>query len=187
MSNTAIQFPMPTAPAAPETPDHGKIVTCSELMTPLVPAEYAAGEVIGDDYVTFANCPKIDGGAGVIVHAQMIQDVVSAQPLVAELWLFTKPPTNQVDHAPFAHTSYDMNFLVAVLPFGDVGFDVPDIGEGPYAGYGTYVTESACCGISRAFRCRSGEKSLYGVLVAQSPYTPGPGEEIKLKLHIVQG
>lgn len=184
-----ITFPMATAPEPPETPDHGKIIR-AELDFPAVPVQYADGDAIGDGSIEFPRCSKIDGGAGLIVHLAMITEVVAATALAAELWLFNQEPTSQFDNLPFIKSNDDLDHLVAVLPLGDTTFSSAE--EGGYAGYpfyGVYVTvaESTCCGISRAFRCMSGEKSLWGVLVARSAYTPAANENLKLNLHIVQG
>jgi hypothetical protein len=184
-----ITFPIATAPEAPETPDHGKIIR-AELTFPAIPAVYAANDAIGDGFIEFPRCSKIDGGAGLIVHLDMITEVVAATALVAELWLFNQEPTTQFDNLPFTKSNEDLSHLVAVLALGDSKFESEE--EGGYEGYPFYgvyatVTASSCCGISRAFRCMSGHKSLWGVLVARSAYTPAANERLKLNLHIVQG
>lgn len=184
-----ITFPIPTAPAPPETPDHGKIIR-AEMTFPAVPVQYADNDAIGDGYIEFPNCPKIDGGAGLIVHLDVITEVVAATALAADLWLFNEPPTSQFDNVPFIKSDTDLQHLVAVLQVGDSKIESAE--EGGYAGYPFYgvyatVTASSCCGINRAFRCVSGSKKLYGVLVARSAYTPAANEKLKLNLHVVQG
>lgn len=175
-------------PSPPETADHGKNVR-AQIIFPAIPVAYADGDAIGDGVIEFANCPKWIGGGGLITHVDLALDMVHALSLAAELWLFNSAPDDQVDNAP-STISPEMlqNHLIGVIPLGDNTYEISAGGVNP-SGYGyPYAgTVVASAELSRTFRCPSGTKSLWGILVARNAFVPGPDEQLNLHVHIVQG
>lgn len=145
--------------------------------------QYAAGDVIateaGVSVIELSDMARAAGSAGMIVTLDVIDSANQATKPSLEVWLFSSPPANIVDNAPFTPTDAELAYLVAVVQLTTSIVGHPTVGAA-----GNCVLPSGI--ISRSFKCEASLTDLYAVLVTRNAYTPIDSEIFTLKAAVLQ-
>lgn len=134
---------------------------------------YAAGDVISDSasvaaVLEFPKCVRRNGGSGAILRAHLSIDVNHAAPPNFELYVFEDAPTDHLDNAALALANDDLASLHAVFTLNGSAAKVVNAAASP-AGALYY---SAALDLAHPFVCAADSRSLYGLLVTRSAFTP---------------
>jgi hypothetical protein len=146
---------------------------------------YVAGDAVANStsapaVITFAGAARTSGGTGTISLARIFDDANQATLGQFELYLFAVAPTPRNDNAAIAISDTDLVNLIALINFASSGF-ITNAGAGAA---GNVLFEKQ--GLNIPFRCASGDRNLYGLLVVRNGYTPVAQEKFTLQLGIVQ-
>ena len=160
------------------------------LATFLRPANatpYAAGDVISDSAsvaaaIEFTNCGARKGGSGAILRAHVSVDVNHASVPNLELYIFDHEPTNHLDNAALALADSDIVKLHTSLIFTGSTAKVLNASASPAGA----IQIAAALELPRPFVCDPDSRSLYGLLVTRSVFTPVSGAKWYVHLEIEQ-
>lgn len=164
---------------SPRVVSHTTQVNVS-LTRPADTSAYVAGDAIttatsSASGYTFSNCARVNAGTGTIVDAQLILSDPNATLCNFQLFLFSTAPAITNDNAAFAPSDTEIIELECVLNFN----------TGDYAETSNnrvyHMTNPP-----RFFKCASGSKTLTGILVTRTGFTPTSASTFRVKLDIVQ-
>jgi hypothetical protein len=149
---------------------------------------YTAGDSVSD--AVGAPTPlaftlgRFNGGGGVIVGAQVVEDSNPGTKPTYELWLFNgaSAPTATDDNIAIAWTDANVLECFAVIDFaaGDVkvgGSPGNTVCPGKFGGSSVFEIP---------FRCSGAVTTIWGLVVVRTAYTPASGGKIRFKLHVRQ-
>lgn len=138
---------------------------------------YSAGQVIGDavsgSVITIEGAARSNGGAGMIVGADIVDAANQETKPDLELWLFSVAPASQDDQEAFAPTAAELAYLVGIIAFSSSKVGKPDEGAD-----GNCVLQAGQ--VAQSFKCAASSDDLYGVLVVRNDYEPVEGEVFTL-------
>jgi len=162
---------------------HTVVVSASKTR-PADTTAYTAGDAINDStsaptVFTFNECVRFEGGSGVIARVMIDDSAAQSTKLSAELWLFDTTYTPDNDNAAITPTDAEMQTVVAVIPVS-----TSYVGDATSGAGGNVLLTSGVVNVP--FKCASGSKALYGMLVARNAYTPVSAEVFNVRLHIYQ-
>ena len=140
---------------------------------------YAAGDAISDS----ASAPtaqtiqvgKIDGDAGFIHVANLIDSNKAATPADLDVWIFEAAYTPTNDNAAFDLSDAEALNVIAIIEFDTAG---------AHTTASNRVFHHDTHGIP--FKCVSGTKNLYWAVVCGGTLTPIANETFTLKLGITE-
>jgi len=150
------------------------------LTRPSDTTTYTAGDVVANStsapvVITFSNMAREAGLGGIIQGACCINNVAQTLKPDLELYLFDQSPTIQNDNAAWAPTDAHMKYCLGMIRFAPGNFNVG-------SGNGIIRAEPP----SLSFKCFTGVKALYGILVVRNAYIPTSAEEFFFRLHVIQ-
>jgi hypothetical protein len=149
---------------------------------------YTAGDSLSDAVgaptpLSFA-AARFNGGGGVIVGAQVIEDSNPGTKATYELWLFNgaAAPTATDDNIAIAWTDANVLECFAVIDFASGDFKVGGspgntVCPGKFGGSAVFEIP---------FRCSPGVSTIWGMVVVRNGYTPASGGKIRFSLNIRQ-
>jgi hypothetical protein len=140
--------------------------------------QYTAGDAIGtasSSLLTFAGVgAKEKAATGWIINATLVTSGVAGTAGDFELWLFNAAPTAAADADAFTPSDAQMKAsLLGVIKFST---------EIASAANRAYMADPEQ--LPLAFKCPDDSRTLYGVLVSRSTYTPIALEEYTVSLHV---
>ncbi len=143
---------------------------------------YAAGQIIGTaggNYINFNNASSRGGGGGYLISAHLIKGSLRETGASFRLWLYSEPPlvAAAADYANFDTQAFTNNGENLLL--GYVDFVCNTVGQGTSQKALHFVNN-----INMAYK--TGNRSIYGVLVCTAAYVPEVSELITLKLLVDQ-
>lgn len=146
--------------------------------------QYAVGDVLTAGTaaaMTFTNVVGGANGNGEIVKSVLVDSANQATLGDFELWLFHTAPTMDNDNAAFTPTDAEMLNLVGIIDFPATVAAVGDATSG--AGGNVVYLGVPLSGLkTEPIGTKIGSRTLYGVLVARSTYTPVSAEEFTITL-----
>ena len=156
----------------------------SSITRPNDTAQYTIGDVWANStsaptLATLTNCVSGGGGSGRIVEAVLVDSANVTPAGDFEVWIFNDTVTQFNDNAPLALSDAECLKVVTVLPFS-TGY-VGNTGSNA-AGNRVYVTSAQ----DKEFRCKTGVRDLYFMIVARNAYVPVANETLTLLIHIEQ-
>jgi len=147
------------------------------ITRPADTSQYAAGDVIGDvggsGVMTITGAARVNGGSGMISSVTVIHSVPPGTAANLELWLFDTAPAGIADNAAWAPSDAEAKRLLGFLDLDN-----------------TPLTTTLNC-IYRVlshnpvpFKCLTGSKDLYCVLVERGTRTPAASEVFTIRIGV---
>ena len=160
------------------------IVSEATYTRPANTTQYAANDAVSDSAsapaaLEFADAAQVQHGAGVILSAICVSSANQATKPNFRLYIFDDEPTPTNDNAAWAPTDADFMNLVAVIAF--TAWEVGTVTAGAGGNTVSIVSD-----ISAPFRTSPGSRSLWGLVVERSTYTPVSAEMFTFRLGILQ-
>ena len=173
-----------TAPLKGLVPDYNRRsygISIASFVRPANTTAYAQRDVIGTTAsaaLEFPSCGKEDSAGGSVIKALITIDANIVASFDLALWLFYTEPTNHADNALLALAD-------AINPFGYLSLTnanrlVSNAASSP-AGQLTY---RSIIDLDQPFVCAAGSRSIYGLLVTETAFTPVSAMKIKIVLGI---
>ena len=164
------------------------VESVASFLRPANATPYAAGDVISDSasvaaVLEFPLCAARPGSGGRILRAHIAHDVNIATPPDLELYLFHAAPADHLDNAAMALADADLPKMHAVYDFTGSAAKVVNATASP-AGALYWLTANAAN--THSFVCEEGTRSLYGLLVTRSVFTPVTGSKWITALEMLQ-
>ena len=152
---------------------HGALVGV-DFTRPADTTAYAAKDVVGPAVtanLTFANVARVNGGSGIITKARVVTSQ-SANVASYRLYLYHTAPVAIADNSPFP--------LLLANRANRVGFI--DIGPMATEGAGSDCAAAQNNWDRMTFKCAAGSRTLYGILVTQTVFTPANAQTYYVEL-----
>lgn len=161
----------------------------ASITRPANTTQYAVGDAVSESTTTpaglvFSNAARIRGGKGTVLSALLIDSANQATKGDFDLFLFESAigAARFQDNAAFAPTDAELETLVGVISFAASSFVAGNATAG--------ASGNSCClgliGSPISFQAGATSRTLYGVLVARSTYTPVSAEKLTVRLSISQ-
>lgn len=146
--------------------------------------QYTAADIVSDSTaaghpLVFRDCARFDGGTGIIYSAMLFISTDAATNPNFDLVLFDSAAiTIAADNAAGTVTDAQALQCVAAITFdGTNSTNVATVGA-------NLIVKAT--GLGQVFKCASGDRALYGIVVDRGAYTPASAEIITFKLGILQ-
>ena len=141
---------------------------------------YAAGDAVANStsaptVLTFSSAVRANGGSGIIIGAQLIDNSSPTTPGQFELYLFSATVTPTNDNAALDISAADALKLVGVIPFTT---------NKKFTSSTVYSAMAMGDCAPFGFVADAGGTSLFGLLCARNAYSPKSGGVLTLKLTI---
>ena len=139
---------------------------------------YTAGDAVANSTsapttLTFASVARANGGSGVILGAQLIDDSAPATVGQFVLYLFSASPTPTNDNSALSVSDADALNLVGIIPF------TTSKGLTACTVYAPFALGDAS---PFGFTCDAASSSLFGLLQAANGYTPASAGVLTISL-----
>lgn len=170
-----------TSNPLPVSPGYGATVTTT-ITRPADTTAYAINDAWADSTsaptaggFTFTGPARASGGSGVIADLIVVSTNDPATLLQGEVWIFDSSVTAINDNAAFTVSDGDAVKLVGVVPFV-LASTMNGSGNNSYANVQN---------LALGFTC-SGSADLRYLVKVKNAYTPASGEQLTVRLKIVQ-
>jgi len=143
-------------------------------------ATYAAGDVIANStsaatILTFTGVAREPGLGGIIQSAVLVDSAAQTLKGDFELYLFDTAPAMQNDNAAWNPSDSEVTKSLGRVRFPPGLFNV-------CGANGVVDVDS----LGKPFKCASGTRNIFGILVVRNAYVPISGEVFTIRLFVIQ-